>query len=1126
MPDSSRPDANSPATNPDSLQHTARLAPEASAGSVPVFVHLLDDQGRKIRSVPLTTEGLTVGRLPGSGLLLDAATISRNHLRVDWDGQQAQVTDLGSRAGTTLGAAQLVAQAPQYWPPSELLYLGPYILQLQVGDPVAPQPRVAPPVVPLPVAPQGPSTDLSIEIDLSPEHELLELAPGSRTIVDLTLRNTGVIPESLGVTVEGLPPTWIEYVPTVTVAPGAQAILAIVVQVPETSESQAGTFPVVLGVRSLGRDEEVGVLLAQWTILPFMAARLAITPKRARSREQAVYTLAVTNTGNVSTQYTLSADDPDIALSYSFGQEHPIAEPGQTVNVPLTVQLERRLIGGERRYTFTARVAVHNAQSQAETAQFIHTALIPIWAAAILIPLLILLLLYGFGQPRALWAGVPGSGIFLPQAAPSPIAQDDFRTRVAAQATANANLAVATVTQQALLLIAAQQTAAVAQGADAAVAQTALAQAQATSDAVNIQATSAAQGAVQTQDTLNIQQQLAAQETADAQAAAATRDAEIAAADATQQTGIAPTASEASQPTAVGTPTRTPTRTPQPVAIVATSTPEPLATTEGATATRTGTATPSPTATETPTGTRSPTATSTNTATLIPLPVISTQPQGSVIPSGTTATLNVIASGSGTLTYRWFQGTSGDTSNQVSSSTTSSGFTTEALADDTPFWVQVIGPGGFTNSSTALVKVRPVIVTVLSNSANDTYGPGDVIDIRVVFSEPVTLAGGNLTVGLNNGGTGTITPFASNTTAIGSYTVASGQTIADLDSDSLALAGGATLVDADGDSALLTIPGSASLGDTKNIAIDTTAPAAPAAPDLVAASDSGSSTTDNITNDTTPSFSGTAEANSTVTVFSSVAGNLGTTTATGGTWNFTAPVLAEGAHTITVTATDGEGNVSAVSPALAITIDTTGPAAPAAPDMTTDSGSSTTDNITNDSTPTFIGTVGANEPVTISVDGSGAGSATANGGGAWTITLSSALGDGSHNITITTTDIAGNTSAASAALPITIDTTPPATPSVPNLTDGTDGGTINNDNITDDQTPDFTGTAGANEVVSISVDGIAVGNVTADGGGAWSFTIPANMPEGTYQITATVVDVAGNVATSGPLAVTIDLTPP
>ena len=114
--------------------------------------------------------------------------------------------------------------------------------------------------------------------------------------------------------------------------------------------------------------------------------------------------------------------------------------------------------------------------------------------------------------------------------------------------------------------------------------------------------------------------------------------------------------------------------------------------------------------------------------------------------------------------------------------------------------------------------------------------------------------------------------------------------------------------------------------------IDANRPAKPATPDLAAASDKGESSSDDITNDDTPTFQGAAgavEGSSTVTVTSSLDGGLGTTVANAdGSWSFTSPALSDGYHDITVTATDAAGNESVSSDALAVLIDTQPPDAP------------------------------------------------------------------------------------------------------------------------------------------------------------------------------------------------------
>jgi hypothetical protein len=86
-------------------------------------------------------------------------------------------------------------------------------------------------------------------------------------------------------------------------------------------------------------------------------------------------------------------------------------------------------------------------------------------------------------------------------------------------------------------------------------------------------------------------------------------------------------------------------------------------------------------------------------------PSITTNPAGKTIIVGTTATLIVVAAGTGPLQYQWFEGATGDTSNPRG--TDSPSFTTAALFTKTQFWVQVRGNCGQpVNSNTATVEVK------------------------------------------------------------------------------------------------------------------------------------------------------------------------------------------------------------------------------------------------------------------------------------------------------------------------------------------------------------------------------------------------------------------------------------
>ena len=99
-------------------------------------------------------------------------------------------------------------------------------------------------------------------------------------------------------------------------------------------------------------------------------------------------------------------------------------------------------------------------------------------------------------------------------------------------------------------------------------------------------------------------------------------------------------------------------------------------------------------------------------------------------------------------------------------------------------------------------------------------------------------------------------------------------------------------------------------------------------PDLTTATDSGVLALDNVTNIPSPVFMGSVAPQTTVTLFSSVHGALGTTQSDlAGVWTFNiATPLAEGHQVFTASVEDQYGNQSLLSPATNVTLDYTSPA--------------------------------------------------------------------------------------------------------------------------------------------------------------------------------------------------------
>jgi subtilisin-like proprotein convertase family protein len=353
---------------------------------------------------------------------------------------------------------------------------------------------------------------------------------------------------------------------------------------------------------------------------------------------------------------------------------------------------------------------------------------------------------------------------------------------------------------------------------------------------------------------------------------------------------------------------------------------------------------------------------------------------------------------------------------------------------------------------------------------------------------------------------------------------------------------------------------------TTNIVIDTQVTPAPVitsieddtcAPISTAPPCTYGNQTDLLTADNTLRLNGTSEPNSTITVRQGMTILSSTVPATTGTWTFDVPgTLADGPHTFTVSATDIAGNTSPFSAPVTVVVDTTTPA-PSALDLVdaSDLGAFNNDNITSDDTPTFTGRAEVAAQVQIFVDGAPLGAPVIvgddasdgilmNGLGQWTFTsppLTCAAELGCvRTFSAVATDLAGNVSALSASLMVTIDTVAPSNPpSPPDMTDATDSANTcpppastnsNADNYTKNRMPTFVGTAEANSVVTIfdifnGNPAVPLGTAAANVLGDWSFTPSANLAVGQHVIFARTTDLAGNNGPSSDvLFITIDIT--
>ncbi|HAD4775552.1 TPA_asm: BapA prefix-like domain-containing protein [Salmonella enterica subsp. enterica serovar Typhi str. CT18] len=315
------------------------------------------------------------------------------------------------------------------------------------------------------------------------------------------------------------------------------------------------------------------------------------------------------------------------------------------------------------------------------------------------------------------------------------------------------------------------------------------------------------------------------------------------------------------------------------------------------------------------------------------------------------------------------------------------------------------------------------------------------------------------------------------------------------------------------------------VSDSVNFVVDTTPPLTPV---ITSVSDDqapglGTIANGQNTNDPTPTFSGTAEAGATITLYENGT-VIGTTTAQpDGAWSVSTSTLASGTHVITAVATDAAGNSSPNSTAFTLTVDTTAPQTPILTSVVDDVAGGVTGNlangqITNDNRPTLNGTAEAGSVVSIYDGDTLLGVTSANASGAWSFTPTTGLNDGTRTLTVTATDPAGNVSPATSGFTIVVDTLAPTVPLITSIVDDVPNntGAIGNGQSTNDTQPTLNGTAEANSAVSIFDNGALVATVNANASGNWSWTPTASLGQGSHAYSVSAADAAGNVSAASP----------
>ncbi|EOE7085386.1 Ig-like domain-containing protein [Enterobacter hormaechei subsp. hoffmannii] len=329
--------------------------------------------------------------------------------------------------------------------------------------------------------------------------------------------------------------------------------------------------------------------------------------------------------------------------------------------------------------------------------------------------------------------------------------------------------------------------------------------------------------------------------------------------------------------------------------------------------------------------------------------------------------------------------------------------------------------------------------------------------------------------------------------------------------------------------------------DSQDVVIDLTKPAATSITVDSVSQDTGLSDSDFITSDNQISLKGTLGAALGSGDHAQISLDGGATwtdvSVSGLSWTYVdGRTLADGDYNYQLRVIDDAGNISATTSQV-VTIDTVAPDASktiAIDSISDDTGLSSSDFITNDTSLTLHGSLGATladgEYAQISIDGGVSWQNVIVTGNSWYYVDGRTLGNQTYDYYVRVVDAAGNVG-ASAHQQVMVDTVAPdaaITVTVDNIT--VDTGFDNNDFLTSSTSYTLNGTLGAElgagEYVQVSMDGGTTWVYATVSGTRWSYNDARTLADGDYRYQVRVVDQAGNVGATTTQDVTVDTQAP
>lgn len=331
--------------------------------------------GKTVSNVPMKADGLTIGRDADNDIVLNDQKASRHHARIDYDGTDYRVLDLGSSNGTFLANNRLLPGISDIWSPEKALRIGNTWLRLSRAD--------------VNSATTGTGTRLDhSRVTSSPgqgrvgvfmDKSSFSVEPGQSLAIQLILINQGDLVDHFHVSIDGIPGEWAPDLPkSIYLMPGDQQEVNLNLQPPRKPDSRAGRYAVSILVSSEADPSQVAETKATLTVSPFSQFSSELRPPRIRAGQPA--SVVVRNLGNFQETYQLVMKDRGDELAFNPGEVQMNVAAAQAGAVELrALPRRRRLFGGEKIHPVTVQVTPTKGEAQIQLGEVVSQALLPSW---------------------------------------------------------------------------------------------------------------------------------------------------------------------------------------------------------------------------------------------------------------------------------------------------------------------------------------------------------------------------------------------------------------------------------------------------------------------------------------------------------------------------------------------------------------------------------------------------------------------------------------------------------------------------------------------------------------------------------------------------------------------------